>query len=364
MLMLNEFERNVDKCTEDNNQYDETTSRLLRITKGMTKEQLGSRRVLCEWVRRSMASSDTVNGVGRKKVVAAKDMNDRDRGIYRYIINKCPTDDAILRIKTLIDNGPIIRGKRVSGRTIDTLVTRFQMYRNVRYYIEIDKTGGRHIVATPTDMSNVILFDISNSYDQKMRMCSKTYFDCFGRGDEVEHQLASGGVVNISLCQFNFFIWAEEFCVFDYLAQELDTIINVKRQTQVHIYKPKCNTKSRKRKRYDAVQVDKSTHIMIAPTLRPPTTHRSPGVQLVGRRSPVNLAALQRKKKRVRTKSTPKSTPKRPHHVKRKPRKKKAHTQTSKRSLDTPEHRANWLEQAKTNIDIHLKIQRQWCENL
>ncbi len=64
--------------------------------------------------------------VRAKKIKEIQDLSIRETMVYADILRFCPTDYDILRI----DN--IIKEKQFSGRTIDTLVTKFTKYYNTR----------------------------------------------------------------------------------------------------------------------------------------------------------------------------------------------------------------------------------------
>ena len=185
-----------------------------------------------------------------KIVRQVSDMKIRAQEIYKEIIQYCDTDEKILRIHRLITNGPISTNKKISGRTIDTLVTRFPRDNDVCYYLDI--TDPDNIVLLDPNISTqevqrrgkegnrrIILFDIGSSYRSKMYQYTKTYFDCFGRGHQLEHTLHSGGTIPISICQFTFFIWADKFKVFDFLTSQYDPVVIVRKQSQKNAYKPK-----------------------------------------------------------------------------------------------------------------------------
>ena len=182
----------------------------------------------------------TVVVVYNKKVTRASDLCARAREVYDHILSQCPTDADILAVKRMIDEGPSQSGRKISGRTIDTLVTRCDKYFNVHYYLDVTDPANARIVDTCSYPGRKIeLFDVGASYRTNMAQFSKTYFDCFGRGDEVTHQLASGEQVGICLCQFMFFIWANRFRVFDFLELHYEQVIGVRKYSQKTTYRPK-----------------------------------------------------------------------------------------------------------------------------
>jgi hypothetical protein len=211
--------------------------------------------ILRVWYIRSKNINAKINVTYHKRILSANALSIRARQIYQQIICSCPTDDSILAIKRLIDGGQSTT-KKVSGRTIDTLVTRFPRYHNVCYYLDVTDPNNTKIVPYSDSLDRtIILFDIGSSYRNKMHQYSKTYFDCFGRGDEVEHILSDGNIINMSLCQFTFFIWASRFKVFEFLKDEFERVIIVRQQSQKNTYKPK-KRKRRKTKMNESVVPD------------------------------------------------------------------------------------------------------------
>jgi hypothetical protein len=155
----------------------------------------------------------------------------RSLAAYKYIIQILDTDAKVLRIQQLIQYpfGTENKNRKVSGRTIDTLVTRFHKYHNVTYYI--DQTTRQIVDTFRLKNDNILLFDIGGSYRQMMQQHSKTYFDCFARGESVVHRLKdSGKKIIMALCQFTFFIWADRFCVLDFLKQMYSDVIEIRKK--------------------------------------------------------------------------------------------------------------------------------------
>lgn len=198
--------------------------------------------ILHHWYTSVMKLHSKVIVNFHKRVLKKTELNIRAGEIYKEILYICDSDDELLRIKSLIDTGPKI-SKKISGRTIDTLVTRFPRYSNVCYYLDVTDKKNTKIVDVPQPNRKVILFDIGSSYRHKMHQYSKTFFDCFGRGDIVEHILGSGTILHISLCQFTFFIWATQFKIFEFMEKEYERIVLVRQYSQKNTYTPKRKRK-------------------------------------------------------------------------------------------------------------------------
>jgi hypothetical protein len=185
-----------------------------------------------------------------KPAIDGSMLSDKASFAYNEILRYCNTDKKLLSILDLIANGPT--SMKISGRIIDTLVTRFSRYENVCYYLDVtDPVNSEIVTEASIEGRNIILFDVSASYRKQMQIYSKMYFDCFSRGIRVKHTLGDGSIRTFSICKVNFFIWASRFKVFDFLEKRIDKIIEVRRRSQKQVYKPK-----RKKYRTNRVRVD------------------------------------------------------------------------------------------------------------
>jgi hypothetical protein len=220
-----------------------------------------SKLVLAAWLHTSKQFEAKAFAVYEKNVVLASDLKGKRLQVYKDICRQCPNDEDMLLIENLISDGPLFH-KKTSGRTIDTLVTRFPKYTDVSYYLDVTDTKKTYIVDYPSaDGRTIILFDISSSYRSRMHQYTKTYFDCFGRGDVIEHTLQSGKKLRISLCQFTFFIWAHKFKVFEYLKKNFQKVIKVRQYSQRKAYKPKKISK-RKMRNEPPMQIEKKNAVL------------------------------------------------------------------------------------------------------
>lgn len=201
-----------------------------------------------------------------KKKSTVDQLGLRGRDVYNSIIKELNTDDKIMHIHNLIYRGHDFL-KKYSGRTIDTLTTRFQRYRNTCYYIDTTNKQNPVYCDTVTNeqlkSGNLIFFDIGESYRQKMAQYSKTYFDCFGRGYRVLHTLQSGKTLYLSLCQYVFFIWASKFLVFHFLEKNLADIVTIRQMTQKNSYKPKKFRRTNKKRKFIKIDVTKTYQLPI-----------------------------------------------------------------------------------------------------
>ena len=226
------------------------------------EKNVGKARFRCALVEHIPMKDDDIEY--HKGYLLPCDLNYKQRRIYDAIIASCPTEESLRYVKAKIDQTHLKGGRKVSGRIIDTLVTRFSMFGDCFYYL--DYTDPRDLqmvldIETVIDKSKVKLFDVSNSYGQHMTRYSKTYFDCFSRGVQVKHKLGNGKSIMISLCQFNFYIWALRYKVLDFLSVHYEKVIGVRKLSSK--YKPKRKRKSNPREEIPPI----SSAVMCPPIL-------------------------------------------------------------------------------------------------
>ena len=179
--------------------------------------------ILQTWYKHASRFHGSVIIRYEKHIRMLEDIGIRGKEVYREILRDCPTDANLCHIDNLIKSGP---GLNISGRMVDFFVTQIPKYINMSYLLDVTDQPAQ-IVQSRIPGRNVVLFDLGNSYRQKMQQYSKSYFDCFARGSRICHVLTSGEILQISLCQYQFFIWADRFRVFEYLQQikpQLDEI--------------------------------------------------------------------------------------------------------------------------------------------
>ena len=226
--------------------YESSIGLVARMVGTIENYQLLPSSILDNWFYVCRLAKPCHSTHNRKIALRIHELNVRAREIYTEIMNACPDDESLLAIHHLITSGNVLtQGKRISGRTIDTLVTRYPVLSNASYYLDISDPARPVIVDEPASAivsrEHVIAFNIGSAYRQKMHQYSKTYFDCFGRGVEVEHVLSSGESICVSLCQFTFFIWATRFGVFQFLDAQYADIVRMRKQAQKEAYIRKRN---------------------------------------------------------------------------------------------------------------------------
>lgn len=188
------------------------------------------------------------------KYLIPSQLSEKSMCIYQLILKVCKDDEGLSVIKRLTTNSPFTKPgdqkddvKKLSGRSLDAMVTELVNKNTLEptYLVNIHngniielprKNGQRYtdpsvtasIAATgPGDdnenLSGYQYFNVAASYRRMMAQYSKTYFDCFARGDVVIHRSENNTVFNIALAQYMFFIWAKKYGVFEYLRQKHST---------------------------------------------------------------------------------------------------------------------------------------------
>lgn len=193
-----------------------------------------------------------------KKKIVYQDLKPREQAIYQEILRECNSDKKLLHIYSIINNGPYSDTK-LSGRTIDTFVTKYTRYYDTSYNLKRCKDGTYSLQESQSEEKDqdVIHFNVSLSYKRKVRQFSKAYFDCFARGCEVKHTLQNGQVIHITLCQFSFYIWADKFCIFEYLYKHLSDVVKIRKMAQFNNYTPKF----KKRKKHEELPKMSNTSV-------------------------------------------------------------------------------------------------------
>ena len=111
----------------------------------------------------------------------------------------------------------------VSLRIVDWFVTHYAKKQNVNYWLTTDKTHYYTIVPTQT---NVLKFYLYVDYRAQLKSYTKLLFDPFRRHERISFIIQSKPleVIETTVGQLNFFRWAFENHVIDYMTEKLETI--------------------------------------------------------------------------------------------------------------------------------------------
>ena len=117
---------------------------------------------------------------------------------------------------------PIIKGEtKLSLRIIDWFLTNFSKKNTIWYNLEKTKSKGG-------DKYNE-QFDVHTRYKQQLKAYSKKQFDPFCRRDRIQFNYDNDKYIITTVGQLNFFRWAIENNVLDYIKEnlkEIDTDMN------------------------------------------------------------------------------------------------------------------------------------------
>ena len=100
----------------------------------------------------------------------------------------------------------------ISLRIIDWFVTNYSKKFNIKYFI-----GNVNNVNVIQLNENAKQFNIYYSYKSQLKSYSKKRFDPFCRRDRIEFTLNNGEKIITTVGQLNFFKWAINNCIIDYI---------------------------------------------------------------------------------------------------------------------------------------------------
>jgi len=108
-----------------------------------------------------------------------------------------------------------IKQTKLSGRTIDLFLTTIANSRELCYYLAPSDTDVNQKIITD-DTEHSIKFNLGLSYKETLKIHTKQFFDCFGRG-QVFVVNTEQGPIQVPICQFIFFKWAKYNCVIEFI---------------------------------------------------------------------------------------------------------------------------------------------------
>ena len=155
--------------------------------------------------------------------------------LYNYYNDK-KTINKLLEV--LSDNN------KISLRIIDWFVTNYSKKNNI--YYTIFETPKKQ--KTFTNENNRVLkqFNTYHSYKSQLKSFSKKKFDPFCRRDRINFEYEDGKVIDTTIGQLNFFKWAIDNLVIDYIKNNYDKI---EEDMNSSIKKPNQTNKNKSRKK-------------------------------------------------------------------------------------------------------------------
>lgn len=145
---------------------------------------------------------------------------------------------------------PILEGKsQISLRIIDWFVTNYAKKNNIIYYIPSElkkKKSLKKNVKSYSDISksNFSQFIVYLNYKSQLKAYSKKQFDPFCRRDRIHFYYTKDKPIVTTVGQLNFFRWALENKVIDYILSNLK-IIEDDMNLNIRNSYPKCKTKKK-----------------------------------------------------------------------------------------------------------------------
>lgn len=151
----------------------------------------------------------------------------------------------------------IIEGNSIlSLRIIDWFVTHYSRLHQVIYWIDIDKN--KYYEKYPENgNSSIKKFHLYTEYRAQLQSYTKLFFDPFRRHERITFVLETDPLMSIetTVGQLNFFRWAFQNHIFNYIFSNLETIENTMAQYQKQIKKqPADNNTSIQNSQQNSVQ--------------------------------------------------------------------------------------------------------------
>ena len=157
--------------------------------------------------------------------------------LYKYYSDK----QTMNKLLTILESN-----QKISLRIIDWFVTNYSKKNNVFYHIYKTKTGKKTLVAK--DNSFHSQFNTYYSYKSQLKSFSKKRFDPFCRRDRIDYVYESGKKLETTIGQLNFFKWAIDNMVIDYIKQHIEEIEEDMNQSYNEIKKIKKDKNVRKQR--------------------------------------------------------------------------------------------------------------------
>jgi hypothetical protein len=147
-------------------------------------------------------------------------------------------------IDKLID---ILNGKYASLRIIDWFATNYSKKHNIGYTLTREE---------PKSFPNKFeLFKVYINYKSQLKSYSKKQFDPFNRTQRIKFYYESDKYITTTICQLNFFRWAIENNVIDYIKEHLTEIEKDMNESVNYVYNKKKDGEKVERKKRKELSV-------------------------------------------------------------------------------------------------------------
>ena len=136
--------------------------------------------------------------------------------------------------------------KNISLRSIDWFITNYSKKNNVYYNIYKDKDNT--LSFEEKDNKLLLNLNVFQSYKSQLRAYSKKKFDPFCRRQRIEFEYEQGKKIETTVGQLNFFKWAIENLIIDYILLHYSEIEQDMNQSYNQIKKHKKKSNERKKR--------------------------------------------------------------------------------------------------------------------
>lgn len=144
---------------------------------------------------------------------------------------------------------PIITGKSyISLRTIDWFITNFSLKNKTVYQIKKN--------------NNTVNFNVHNSYKNQLKAFNKRYFDPFCRVNKnniikkIMFQIDDNQYIQTTIGQINFFKWAIEYNILDYILKNYDLIYSDMNKKEIKSIKNDTKIENKKKSRTTLLDIN------------------------------------------------------------------------------------------------------------
>ena len=150
-------------------------------------------------------------------------------------------------IDKLVD---ILNGKYASLRIIDWFATNYSKKYNIGYSLARDDNKN-----TLTSTSQQELFKVYINYKSQLKSYSKKQFDPFNRTQRIKFYYEQDKFITTTICQLNFFRWAIEHNVIDYIKEHISDIEKDMNDSVNYVYNKKKDGEKVERKKRKELSV-------------------------------------------------------------------------------------------------------------
>ena len=210
-------------------------------------------------------AAQVVDFVVAKRAKHVRELTDEHQKVYKELTAKMEQKD-IKRIVNIALSPIYSNNKRVSGRDIDCLCTKFLQLADCILWLDYSRGEYAPALVKEEDAINMLKgtdknkkknlrrINLEESYALHMRKYSKCLFDAFGRGDLVKVEVGQESF-SIPLTKLNFFIWWVKHGLQFFLDKNYHEIKKLKRKMSKY--------EAKKKRKFETMQMQMKRKITI-----------------------------------------------------------------------------------------------------